>query len=137
MAACTGNVAGLTFHDRSLPIVPMFHANAWGVPYAAVLSGASQCMPDRWLQAEPLVRFIQESRPTMSAAVPTVWNDVLSYLDKNPDTSLDSIRLILAGGAAVPVSPQKALEERHGVIVRQAGGMDETAPVASYGPLTG
>ena len=133
MAACTGNVAGLTFHDRSLPIVPMFHANAWGVPYAAVLSGASQCMPDQWLQAEPLVRFIQESRPTMSAAVPTVWNDVLSYLDKNPEISLDSIRLILAGGSAVPVSLQKALEERHGLIMRQAWGMTETSPVASAG----
>ncbi|WP_159298295.1 AMP-binding protein, partial [Raoultella terrigena] len=80
MASCTGNVAGLTFADRVLPIVPMFHANAWGLAYAAIMSGASLCMPDRWLQAEPLVRFMQESRPTISGAVPTVWNDVLVYL---------------------------------------------------------
>src|SRR5699024_12748541 len=106
--------------------VPSVHAAGWGVPQAAVLSGASQGMPDRWLQAEPLVRFIQESRPTMSAAVPTVWNDVLSYLDKNPDISLDSIRLILAGGSAVPVSLQTALAERHRLIMRQAWGMAET-----------
>ena len=59
-AVCTGNVGGLSFHDRVLPIVPMFHANAWGLPYAALMSGASLCMPDRWLQAEPLVRFVQE-----------------------------------------------------------------------------
>ena len=59
----TGNIGGLSFHDRVLPIVPMFHANAWGLAYAALMSGASLCMPDRWLQAEPLVRFIQESAP--------------------------------------------------------------------------
>ena len=81
LAVSTGNAAGLDFHDRVLPIVPMFHANAWGLAYAAIMTGASLCMPDRFLQAEPLVRFIQASRPTVSGAVPTVWNDVLAYLD--------------------------------------------------------
>ena len=76
-AVNTGNAAGLSFEDRVLPIVPMFHANAWGLAYSALMSGAALCLPDRWLQAEPLVRFIQESRPTVSGAVPTVWNDVL------------------------------------------------------------
>jgi fatty-acyl-CoA synthase len=129
----TGNVAGLSFHDRVLPIVPMFHANAWGLAYAALMSGASLCMPDRWLQAEPLVRFIQESRPTISGAVPTVWNDVLNHLDSHEGTKLDSLRLILCGGSAVPVSLQQALQERHGLVVRQAWGMTETSPVASAG----
>ena len=81
LAVSTGNVSGIDSHDRILPIVPMFHANAWGLAYAALMNGASLCMPDRWLQAEPMVRFIQDSRPTMSGAVPTVWNDVLHYLD--------------------------------------------------------
>ncbi|MGN6781971.1 MAG: long-chain fatty acid--CoA ligase [Marmoricola sp.] len=129
----TGNVAGLSFHDRVLPIVPMFHANAWGLAYAALMSGASLCMPDRWLQAEPLVRFIQEARPTVSGAVPTVWNDVLQFLDRHEGVRLDSLRLILCGGSAVPVSLQKALEQRHGLLVRQAWGMTETSPVASAG----
>jgi len=133
LAVSTGNGAGLDFHDRVLPIVPMFHANAWGLAYAAVMTGASLCMPDRWLQAEPLVRFIQESRPTVSGAVPTVWNDVLSYLDGHDDVRLDSLRLILCGGSAVPVSLQQALEERHGLYIRQAWGMTETSPVASAG----
>ncbi len=132
-AVSTGNVGGLSFHDRVLPIVPMFHANAWGLPYAALMSGASMCMPDRWLQAEPLVRFVQESRPTVSGAVPTVWNDVLGHLDRHEDVKLDSLRLILCGGSAVPVSLQKALQERHGLVVRQAWGMTETSPVASVG----
>jgi fatty-acyl-CoA synthase len=130
-AVCTGGVAALDFHDRVLPIVPMFHANAWGLAYAALMSGASLCMPDRWLQAEPLVRFVQETRPTLSGAVPTVWNDVLNYLDKHEDVSLDSLRLILCGGSAVPVALQKALLERHGLEIRQAWGMTETSPVAS------
>ncbi len=130
-AVSTGAVASLDFHDRVLPIVPMFHANAWGLAYAALMSGASLCMPDRWLQAEPLVRFVQETRPTLSGAVPTVWNDVLGYLDKHEGTTLDSIRLILCGGSAVPVALQKALKERHGLEIRQAWGMTETSPVAT------
>jgi len=133
LAVSTGNGAGLDFHDRVLPIVPMFHANSWGLAYAAVMIGASLCMPDRWLQAEPLVRFIQESRPTVSGAVPTVWNDVLGYLDGHEGVRLDSLRLILCGGSAVPVSLQQALEERHGLHIRQAWGMTETSPVASAG----
>jgi fatty-acyl-CoA synthase len=133
LAVSTGNAAGLDFHDRVLPIVPMFHANAWGLAYAAFMTGASLCMPDRWLQAEPLVRFIQASRPTVSGAVPTVWNDVLSYLDGHEGVRLDSLRLILCGGSAVPVSLQRGLEERHGLHIRQAWGMTETSPVASAG----
>ena len=133
MAVCGGNTGGLSFEDRVLPIVPMFHANAWGLPYSAMMSGASLCMPDRWLQAEPLVRFVTESRPTLSGGVPTVWNDVLQHLDANPGTRLDSLRLVLCGGSAVPVSLQQALQERHGIVVRQAWGMTETSPVASLG----
>jgi fatty-acyl-CoA synthase len=132
-AVSTGNAAGIDFHDRVLPIVPMFHANAWGLAYAALMTGASLCMPDRFLQAEPLVRFIQASRPTVSGAVPTVWNDVLAYLDGHDGLRLDSLRLILCGGSAVPVSLQQGLEERHGLYVRQAWGMTETSPVASAG----
>ncbi len=133
MAVNSGNAAGLSLHDRVLPIVPMFHANSWGLPYSALMSGASLCMPDRWLQAEPLVRFINDSRPTVSGAVPTVWNDVLGYLDAHDDVRLDSLRLILCGGSAVPVSLQRSLQERHGLEIRQAWGMTETSPVASAG----
>jgi len=127
----TGNAAGLVSSDRVLPIVPMFHANAWGLAYSALMAGASLCMPDRWLQAEPLVRFIQASRPTVSGAVPTVWNDVLAYLDGHEGVLLDSLRLVLCGGSAVPVSLQRGLEERHGILVRQGWGMTETSPLAS------
>ena len=132
MAVGLGIVGGLTWTDRVLPIVPMFHANSWGLAYAAMMTGSSLVMPDRWLQAEPLCRFMREARPTVSGAVPTVWNDVLAYLDQHEDIDLAShLRLVLCGGSAVPVSLQKALGERHGINMVQAWGMTETSPVAS------
>ena len=132
MAVGMNIVVGLTWTDRVLPIVPMFHANAWGLAYAALMTGASLVMPDRWLQAEPLCRFMRDERPTISGAVPTVWNDVLSYLDQHEDLELSShLKLVLCGGSAVPVALQKALGERHGIHMVQAWGMTETSPVAS------
>ena len=132
MAVGMGIVGGLTWSDRVLPIVPMFHANSWGLAYAAFMTGASLVMPDRWLQAEPLCRFMREARPTVSGAVPTVWNDVLSYLDDHEDLELSShLRLVLCGGSAVPIALQQALGERHGINMVQAWGMTETSPVAS------
>ncbi len=133
MAIWTGTVAGLDAHSRVLPIVPQFHANAWGLVYAALMSGASLCMPDRWLQAEPLCRFMAASQPTVSGAVPTVWNDVLGYLDAHPEAKPESLGLILCGGSAVPLSLQQGLWRKHGIEVRQAWGMTETSPVASAG----
>jgi fatty-acyl-CoA synthase len=132
MAVGMNIVGGLTWTDRVLPIVPMFHANSWGLAYAAVMTGASLAMPDRWLQAEPLCRFMGVARPTISGAVPTVWNDVLSYLDQHEDLELSShLRLVLCGGSAVPIALQQALGERHGIHMVQAWGMTETSPVAS------
>ena len=65
----------------------MFHANAWGLPYAAVLAGASLIMPDRFLQAAPLAEMIAAERPTRAGAVPTIWNDLLDHLDANPTST--------------------------------------------------
>ena len=84
MAVCAANNIGLVEGDRVLPVVQMFHANAWGQPYAAVMAGAGLLLPDRFLQAEPLVNMIDQHRPTFSASVPTIWNDVLQYLHANP-----------------------------------------------------
>src|SRR5436305_7997340 len=84
MSVCTANGLGLRDGDRVLPIVPMFHANAWGQPYAAVMAGADLLLPDRYLQAPRLVEMIEQHRPTVAAAVPTIWNDVLQYLHANP-----------------------------------------------------
>jgi fatty-acyl-CoA synthase len=116
--------------DRILPIVPMFHANAWGLPYAGWMAGADFIMPGRFLQAEPLCRLIAAEKPTVSGAVPTVWLDILRYADAN-GADLSSLRLVPCGGSAVPRSLMEGLEQRHGVRMIQAWGMTETSPIAA------
>ncbi|MEV7968313.1 long-chain fatty acid--CoA ligase [Sphaerisporangium sp. NPDC088356] len=130
MSVCTANAVGLSSGDRVLPIVPMFHANAWGLPYAAVMAGASLVMPDRFLQAEHLTRVVAEERPTVSGAVPTIWGDVLRHARQH-DSDLSSLRLVTCGGSAVPESLMRALEAEFGVRVVQAWGMTETSPLAT------
>ncbi|MGH3380900.1 MAG: long-chain fatty acid--CoA ligase, partial [Actinoallomurus sp.] len=129
MAECTANVFGLSATDRVLPVVPMFHANAWGLPYAALMAGASLVMPDRFLQAEPLVRLIEDERPTVAGAVPTIWNDLLRYAQEH-SSDLSSLRLVPCGGSAVPESLMRSFDEL-GVHILQAWGMTETSPLAT------
>ncbi|KUI42049.1 long-chain fatty acid--CoA ligase [Mycobacterium sp. IS-1590] len=131
MAVCSANGIGLADGDRVLAVVPMFHANAWGQPYAAVMAGADLLLPDRFLQAAPLVDMIERHRPTVSAAVPTIWNDVLNFLRANPDRDISSLRTVCCGGSAVPVAMMKEYQERFGVVIRQGWGMTETSPLAA------
>ncbi|HJQ84459.1 MAG TPA: long-chain fatty acid--CoA ligase [Candidatus Binatia bacterium] len=130
-------VSGAAFaideRDRILPIVPMFHANAWGLPYAGWMVGADFVMPGRFLQAAPLCRMIAEERPTVSGAVPTIWNDILRHVEANP-ADLSSIRLVACGGSAVPRSLMERFQER-GVRIVQAWGMTETSPLAAIALL--
>ncbi|KAB2344807.1 long-chain fatty acid--CoA ligase [Actinomadura rudentiformis] len=129
MAVCTPNAIGLSAADRVLPVVPMFHANAWGLPYAAVMAGADLVMPDRFLQAAPLARLIETERPTVAGAVPTIWADVLRHVHEH-GSDLSSLRLVPCGGSAVPESLMRGFDEI-GVQIVQAWGMTETSPVAT------
>jgi fatty-acyl-CoA synthase len=117
--------------DRVLAIVPLFHANAWGLPYAGMLTGASMIMPDRFLQAEPLAQMIHTERVTSSGAVPTIFSDLLRHLDEHPEIDTSSIRHVIIGGSAAPPSLQRALQERHGITVRHAWGMTEMSPLGT------
>ena len=130
LAEATGNAFGLSERDRILAVVPMFHANAWGLPYAGWFAGSDFLLPGRFLQAEPLARMIEQWKPTIAGAVPTIWNDLLQYVDQHP-TDLSSLRVVPCGGAAVPLSLMQAFEERHGVRIVQAWGMTETSPLAA------
>ncbi|MGH3658787.1 MAG: long-chain-fatty-acid--CoA ligase, partial [Micromonosporaceae bacterium] len=130
MAVCMSGVMGIGPADRVLPIVPMFHANAWGLPYAAMLAGAALVLPDRFLQAAPLVRLIEAERPTVAGAVPTIWNDLLRHLEEQGG-DISSLRLVPCGGSAVPESMMRTFWDRHGVRIVQAWGMTETSPVGS------
>ncbi|MCW2918882.1 MAG: fadD9 [Actinomycetia bacterium] len=129
LTVCTGNAMGLNSSDKVLPVVPMFHANAWGLPYAALMAGASLLMPDRFLQSEPLVRLIESERPTVAGAVPTIWNDVLRHTREN-GSDLTSLRMVPCGGSAVPESLMRGFDEL-GVRIIQAWGMTETSPLAT------
>jgi len=130
-AVCSANGLGLGYADKALPIVPMFHANAWGLPYAALMAGADLVMPDRFLDGASMVALITTERPTVAGAVPTIWNDVMHYLDANPGKDISSLRLVACGGSAVPVSLMQAFEAKFGVQIRQLWGMTETSPMAT------
>ncbi len=120
----------LSDRDLALVVVPQFHAMAWGLPYAAFMTGASMLMPDRFLQAEPLARMTAQLRPTFAGAVPTVWTDLLAYADENkPD--LSSLREVVVGGSAAPPSLMQGYFDRHGVRIIHAWGMTETSPLGS------
>jgi len=113
-------------------IVPMFHANAWGMPYTAFFAGTDLVLPERFLQAEPLARMIREQRVTLSLGVPTIWNDLLHYAQSH-EVDLSTLRLVTAGGAAVPRTLMEAYQERFGVTMIQGWGMTETSPVCAFG----
>ena len=131
MAACTVNGIGVGSSDRVLPIVPMFHANAWGLPYAALMAGADLVLPDRHLDARSLIHMVETLRPTRAGAVPTIWNDVMHYLDKEPGHDMSSLKMVACGGSAVPESLMRTFEDEHGVQIRQLWGMTETSPLAT------
>ena len=131
MATCTSNALDVGSDDVALPIVPMFHANAWGLPYAALMAGADLVMPDRFLDGTSLINLIETCHPTIACAVPTIWNDVMNCLEKNPGHDISSLRIVGCGGSAVPQSMMRIFQERYGVHIRQAWGMTETSPLAT------
>ncbi|WP_067861108.1 long-chain fatty acid--CoA ligase [Nocardia shimofusensis] len=121
---------GLSGTDIVLSIVPLFHANAWGMPYAALMSGANMLMPDRFLQPGPLLEMMADQKPTFAAAVPTIWGGVLAGLAAHPQ-DISHLRTAVVGGSAVPPSMMRAFQEKHGVRVLHAWGMTETSPLGS------
>jgi fatty-acyl-CoA synthase len=124
---------GLSERDIMLPIVPMFHANAWGFPHAAVFSGAKVVLPSRFMDSLSIARLVERERVTVAAAVPTVWIGVLNLLEKE-QIDLSSIRAIYCGGSAVPQALIEGLYAK-GVNIVHAWGMTETSPLASVSRL--
>ncbi|MEV7555670.1 long-chain fatty acid--CoA ligase [Amycolatopsis sp. NPDC089917] len=120
----------LAQHDKALAIVPMFHAMAWGMPYAALMVGASLLMPDRFLQPAPIAQMLDAEKPTFAGAVPTIWQGLLSHLDANPQ-DISHLREVVVGGSAAPPSLMHAFEDRYDVPILHAWGMTETSPLGS------
>ena len=120
-----------------LPMVPMFHANAWGLPYSCLLYGANQVLPGPHVDPVSLLELIVGERVTVSAGVPTVWLAMLQTLDANPDTyDLSCLRTLTSGGSAVPESLIRAYQERHGVTILQGWGMTEMSPIGTLATLS-
>ncbi|MCB5912326.1 long-chain fatty acid--CoA ligase [Streptomyces pinistramenti] len=126
----TAEAFALSPRDIALPVVPMFHVNAWGLPHAAFMAGASLLMPDRFLQPAPLAEMIETVRPTIGAAVPTIWQGLLGELDATR-RDVACLETVIIGGSACPPVLMRGFEERHGIRVVHAWGMTETSPLGS------
>jgi fatty-acyl-CoA synthase len=128
MGALTADSLGASERDVILPVVPMFHANAWGLAHAGVACGAKLVMPGPDLSPDSLAKLIEGERVTVAAGVPTIWMGVLPALEGR-DTS--SLRAIPCGGSAVPRALSEGFREQIGLPILQAWGMTETSPIAS------
>ncbi len=128
------DVMGISEQDVVCPVVPMFHANAWGMPFAAMLTGARLVMPGPHLDPKSIVDLFARERVTVTGGVPTIWIGVLQLLDENPAAyDLSPMRAMFVGGSAVPQSLIESFEIRHRMRIVQAWGMTEMAPLGSIG----
>ncbi len=129
------DVMGLSASDVILPVVPMFHVNAWGIPFAAPMTGAGLVFPGpRLADGEALQTLIADEGVSYTAGVPTVWFMLLDYLQLS-GKDLAGLQRMIVGGAACPESLITAFRERYGVTVHQGWGMTETSPVGTYNTL--
>jgi len=127
----------LSQNDCVMPIVPMFHVNAWGAPYAATMIGVKQVLPGPHLDPGSLLELLEREKVTRAAGIPTLWMGIIEQLERNPGGwKLQPGLLALIGGQAVPESMIRALD-RHGIEARQAWGMTETTPVGTVAVLKG
>lgn len=124
------NVGEICSETRVLPIVPMFHANAWGLVYAVAMMGAEVVFPGPHLDGASVCNMINRYKVDLSAAVPTVWTMLMQHLTQSGDT-LESLNSVLIGGSAVPKAMIRSFEQDYGVEVWQAWGMTEMSPLGS------
>jgi acyl-CoA synthetase (AMP-forming)/AMP-acid ligase II len=128
------NALGLSESDIALPVVPQFHAMAWGLPYACLMNGVELVLPGMHLQPKPLAELLEKYRVTFAAGVPTIWNALYQELSANR-RDVSSIRALLVGGAAMPRSLIAAYERDLGITVMHAWGMTETSPLGTVSRL--
>ncbi len=132
MAEALPDALGLSSADVLMPVVPMFHVNAWGLPYTAVLTGTKLVFPGPHLDPASLLSLMAQEKVTFAAGVPTIWLGILEALDKEPKAyDLSSLKEMVVGGAAAPQAMIEAFEKRHGLKVLHAWGMTETTPLGT------
>jgi len=133
MGVCLAEGPAMTERDVVFPIVPMFHANAWGFPHAAAFVGANLILPGRFMDPLRIARMMEREHVTLGAGVPTIWIGLLNLLEKET-FDFSALRAIFCGGSAVPQALIEGLHRKHVNIV-QAWGMTETSPLASVSKL--
>jgi fatty-acyl-CoA synthase len=121
--------------DVVLPVVPMFHANGWGLPYAATLVGAKQVLPGVHTDPGPIAELIAGEDVTISAAVPTSWLEMANYLDENPDVDISNVDRLTVGGSAPPESLIRRYDEAYDAPIIQGWGMTEMSPLGTLSIL--
>jgi fatty-acyl-CoA synthase len=132
MAICMADVMGLAQKDVVLPVVPMFHANAWGLPFACMCAGAKTIFPGPHLDAKSILELMSTERVTMAGGVPTIWLGILAMLDEAPNKyDLSSMRMMIIGGSAAPPAMIDGFKKRHHLEVVHAWGMTEMNPVGT------
>ena len=132
LTSLAAGLIGISERDVVMPIVPMFHADAWGLPYAALMAGADLVMPGRSADPAHLLGLMVSEGVTVAAAVPTVWTSLLPHLD---GVGLDSVRMLLGGGSAVSPALSEAYRSAIGVPITHSWGMTEVSPVGAIGGL--
>ncbi len=133
LVTTTANVVNIGSRDVVLPIVPMFHVNAWGLPYGAPLNGTGLALPGQCLDPASVVEMMASEHVTVAAGVPTIWMGVLDYLDQHRgEFDLTRVKQLTVGGSAVPESLIRGFSERHGLEIFQGWGMTELSPVGSF-----
>ncbi len=127
---------GVCERDVTLPVVPMFHANAWGVPFTATLVGSKQVFPGPHLDPPTLLEMLASERVTLTAGVPTIWLGMLQLLDQDPRRfDLSNLRAMVVGGSAAPKSMIDGFQQRHGLKIVHAWGMTELSPMGTIANL--
>lgn len=135
-AAALPDSMGLSGNDVMMPVVPMFHVNAWALPYACPMVGAKLVFPGPKMgDPQTLQALIESEQVTAAAGVPTVWQGLVAYLEKS-GKRIDSLQRVLSGGSAVPRALMDQLRDRHGVHVVHAWGMTETSPIGTICALS-
>ncbi|MEH7126084.1 long-chain fatty acid--CoA ligase [Bacillus sp. JJ1773] len=134
MALGMADSAGVSEKDIAMPVVPMFHVNAWGLPFAAVWFGTNLVMPGPYFTPRLLAELIQEEKVTITAGVPTIWLGLLKELEENK-YDMSSLRSVLCGGSAAPKGMIKAFEQKHNIPFMHAYGMTETSPLVVISTL--
>ncbi len=135
-SAAAADTLGATARDTIMPIVPMFHANAWGIPYLAFALGARLVLNGPNFDGQMIHQMIQDQAVTITAAVPTLWLGLLDHLRKS-GLKVDSLKNVIIGGAAAPANMIEAFETEYDVQVCHAWGMTETSPIGTIGTLNG